>query len=63
MKLKLNTFNTVRYGKETFSYNGTMLWNYIPDEFRDNMSIKDFKRKILLWNWPKCACSTCDIVH
>ena len=55
MKLKLNTFNTIRYGKETISYNGTMLWNDMPDDFRDTMSIKDFKRKILVWNGPKCA--------
>ena len=34
------------YGKQSFSYNGAVLWNELPQNIREICSLSQFKREI-----------------
>ncbi len=42
--LCLPTFNTVKYGKSSFSYNECHLWNLLPDHIRLTTNLHQFKK-------------------
>ncbi len=45
--LVLPTFRSVRYGKRSFSYKGTLLWNNLENAFTLSKSAKEFMCQIL----------------
>ncbi len=57
--LCLPTFNTVKYGKRSFSYNGCHLWNLLPDHIRLTTNLHQFKKLIKQWAGPTCVCKMC----
>lgn len=48
-KFSLPTFQTVRYGKNSFRYYGAKLWNNIPLEIKKKDSLSTFKSSITQW--------------
>ncbi len=60
MKLNIPRFNFVKYGKENVSYYGTILWNDLPNEFKNTTSFDDFEHLVNAWE-PTCQCSYCDL--
>ena len=59
-KLILPSFKKIRYGKATFSYYGAHLWNLMPVDIKQSMSLNKFKEMLKSWEGPKCKCSMCD---
>ena len=55
------TFNirTVYYGSETLSYRGPQIWQIVPQDIKDSISIEDFKNKIKQWTPKDCKCRIC----
>ena len=49
-------FKTVTYGKRSFVYLGSKLWNSLPIGIKDAISLNDFKERIKSWDGP-CDCS------
>ena len=60
-KLILPKFNTVRYGKNTFTYYGAHIWNLVPGSFKKTADINVFKSLLKTWEGPKCQCNLCDV--
>ena len=61
MTLRLPRYNSIKYGRDCFSYSGTLLWNSLDNDFRNVTCFKTFKRFLREWNGPVCKCSYCDI--
>ena len=58
--LNLPKYNYVKHGKNSFRYNGCMLWNALED-FRNVHSVTSFKKMLRQWDGPKCNCSYCEM--
>ena len=48
-----------RYGKNSFRFAASALWNSLPDHFRTENSFSQFKSLLQSWNGSKCRCSAC----
>ena len=48
-RLTLPLFNTVSYGKNSFSYMGAKLWNHIPIAIKNSVSLSTFKSAFTNW--------------
>ncbi len=55
-------FNKITYGKKTFSYYGTHIWNSLPNNIKESTSIDNFKTMLKAWEGPKCQCSMCNVL-
>ena len=68
-RLKTRSFNTnqiqrrnvktVIYGSETFSSLGPQIWDLIPIELRNLISLNAFKGKMKSWSTQQCLCRLC----
>lgn len=58
-RLYIPKFNRIQYGKKTFSYYGSHLWNLLPHEFKRCVELKSFKSILHSWEGPSCSCSVC----
>ena len=47
------------YGKEDFSDLGTMLWNYLFDDFKEMNFFNNFKKLSILWSPIFLYCNLC----
>jgi len=54
--LTLKRFKTVTYGKKSFVYLGSKLWNSLPPQIKNAISLDDFKDRLKTWDGP-CDCS------
>ena len=59
--LCLPTFNTIKYGKRCFKYNGCHLWNLLPEDIKHSTTLYQFKRLIKQWAGPTCPCNMCNM--
>ena len=50
---------TSKFGFETVSTIGAILWNDLPAELKNAESLKIFKQKIKLWSPNDCPCKIC----
>ena len=50
---------TSKFGFETVSTIGAILWNDLPAELRKAESLKIFTQKIKLWSPNDCPCKIC----
>ena len=48
-RLVLPEFNTVRYGKNSFSYLGAKIWNSIPVTIKNSVSLSTYKSALTGW--------------
>ena len=56
-------FNKITYGKKTFSYYGTHIWNSLPNNIKQCPSLDNFKTMLKAWEGPKCQCSMCNVLN
>ena len=54
-------FNSVTYGRDSFSYQGAKEWNVLDNFIKDAASLNDFKILIKAWNGKQCICSYCHV--
>ncbi len=54
-------FENVTYGKNTFKYFGSYIWNLLPNESKETADILSFKSLIMTWEGPKCQCNMYNI--
>ena len=60
--LHMPNFNTVRYGKKSFRYYGSHIWNHLPAEYKAAKSKRMFKNLLKLWAGPNCQCNLCNVL-
>ncbi len=56
-------FNKITYGKKTFSYYRTHIWNSLPNNTKQCTSLHDFKIMLKAWEGPKCQYSMCNVLN
>ena len=58
--LHVPKFNKIQYGKKTFSYYGSHLWNILPNDIKRTLDINAFKMLLInTWEGPACSCNIC----
>ena len=50
---------TEKYGKHSFRYFGSKVWNELPMEMKNASDLEHFKSCIESWTGPECSCSSC----
>ena len=50
---------TTGAGLHSLRYAGARLWNELPNDMRQEMSLNDFKNMIGTWSGSSCRCSAC----
>ena len=58
----IHEVKTTTYGKKSFRYAASAMWNSLPDHFRTDSSFSQFKsliHSIQSWNGTECRCSVC----
>ena len=56
---KLPLVSSQRYGFNSLSFRGSLLWNTLNDELKLTSSIIKFKKGISSWNGRSCTCYIC----
>jgi hypothetical protein len=51
--------NTTRYGLHSLRYGAVKLWNELPNDLREGISLNNFKNLISKWDGDECSCSFC----
>ena len=51
--------NTTRYGLHSLRYGAAKLWNELPNDLREGISLNNFKSLISKWDGDGCSCSFC----
>ncbi len=59
VSLKQPKCNTVTYGLNSFQYKGAKIWNDLPNEIKNSITLAKFKDQIKKWQGPKCLCNMC----
>ena len=57
--LKLPETSTSRYGTQALCFKGSLIWNMIPNKFKNIENIEDFKKHIKDWKPTTCSCKLC----
>ena len=57
--LILPSARSSRYGTDTLSFKGSLLWNNVPSEYKNTNDFNRFKNKIKSWNPSTCSCKIC----
>ena len=57
--LKLPETSTSKYGTQTLRFKGSLIWNVVPNKFKNLDSIKDFKEHIKDWKPITDSCKLC----
>ena len=55
---KFPLLNSQRYGHNSLSFRGSLVWNAIDDEMKFSPFLEIFKEEILSWEGINCACFT-----
>ena len=51
--------NSRRYGSYTLRSLGPKIWNKLPSDLKNSVSLESFKSLIKSWSGPKCHCGSC----
>ena len=51
---------TVSHGINSFRYKGYKIWNSLPADIQNCVTLNEFKRLNKNWNGPTCSCLLCD---
>ena len=57
--LQIPQVKSSRYGKSSFRYAAPVLWNSLPDNYRNCSNFNEFKNLISFWNGKSCTCIAC----
>ena len=49
-------------GLKSFQYFGAHVWNILPIDIKNSLSICEFKNLIKLWPGPTCNCTVCTLI-
>ena len=50
---------SIKYGKNSFKYRGSVLWNDLPKCMQTSENYNVFKKLVSSWNGKKCRCAIC----
>ncbi len=50
-------FEGITYGKHTFAYYGSHIWNALPNQVKKSNGIISFKSLLKTWKGPDCQCN------
>ena len=53
--------NTTTFGLQSLKYEGAKLWNSLPNDIKDAISLTQFKALIKTWSGPQCTCNICTV--
>ena len=53
-------FKKIKYGKNTFRYYGSHIWNSLPIKYKESTTLEAFKEQLKDWDGPTCKCPMCD---
>ena len=57
--LILPKFKSQRYGRKSFTYNGSHIWNLLPQHIKSANNVRAFKTLIKQWSCTNCTCNMC----
>ncbi len=57
----LPKFKGITYGKHTFAYYESHIWNALPNQVKESTDFKGFKSLFKTWEEPNCQCNMCDV--
>ena len=57
--LRLPKTNTSRYGTEAICFKGSIIWNTVPNRYKNLNSLDKFKQQIKMWKPTTCTCKLC----
>ena len=60
--LEIPRYKSVRYGKNSITYFGPKIWNGLPSEIKQSVTINEVKHLLKLWNGPMCKCNLCKLM-
>ena len=52
---------TVYDDSESISFLGPKIWNFLPDEIKQQTSLNSFKKSIKIWKPQECLCRLCKV--
>ena len=55
LNLFVPRINQTTYGLRSFRYQGTVLWNSLPEEIKTASNLSSFKKLIKSWEGPHCG--------
>ena len=58
-ELMIHSVNSILKGKNSIRYFGSVIWNSLPIEIREDHSISSFVTKIKQWKPIACPCTIC----
>ena len=57
--LEVPTVRTTTYGKQSFRFEATHIWNSLPNHVRQVDNYKEFVRLVRIWEGQTCRCAMC----
>ena len=57
---KLHSASSKRYGLNSLSFRGSLLWNTLNDKLKLASSLEKFKKDINGWDGRSCTCYICN---
>ena len=57
--LTLPKTNTSRYGTQALSFKGIIIWNTVPNRYKNLNSLNEFKQQIKMRKPTTCTCKLC----
>ena len=61
-ELVIPSVNSILKGKNSLRYFGSVIWNSLPIEIREDHSISSFVTKIKQWKPIACPCTICKVI-
>ena len=58
-RLLIPKISSVAYGLQTAYFRGSILWNKLPNIYKEQRSLQYFKQKIKEWKGLECNCRLC----
>ena len=59
--LRLPKTNTSRYGTEALCFKGSIIWNTVPNRYKNLNSLDKFKQQIKMRKPTTCTCKLCKV--
>ncbi len=56
-------FKGITYGKHTFAYHGSHIWNAFANQVKESTDLKGFKSLLKTWEGPNCQFNMCDVLN
>ena len=54
-----NRVKTIKYGIQSFAYQGAKCWNLLPANIKEIEDLNEFRRHVSQWNGLVCHCGCC----